>query len=82
MFNLRYTYLYNIIERIFGIVKHQFQIFDKALEYLQTTQVDIIYAIMGLHNFIKIYLGHKEDIYNTFINILDNTEIDNKRGTQ
>ncbi len=35
---------------------------------------------MGLHNFIKIYPGYKKDIYNTFINILDNiTENSNRK---
>lgn len=81
MFNLCYACLYNIIKQIFGVVKYQFQIFDKALEYLQTNQIDIVYAVMGLYNFIKI-LGHKKDIYNTLINIFNNTKAKNEEKTQ
>lgn len=82
MFNLRYACLRNVIERIFGVVKRRFQIFHKAPEYSQTTQVDFFYAVMWLHNFIKIHLGHEEDIYNAPMNIPDNTEVDNEGGTQ
>lgn len=37
---------------------------------------------MGLHTFTRIYLGHEKDIYNTPVNIPDNTEGDNEGGTQ
>ena len=82
MFNLRHACLRNVIERISGVVKRRFQIFDKALEYSQTTQVDIVYAVMGLHNFIKIHSSHKKDIYNTPMDIPDNTESNNEGRTQ
>lgn len=82
LFNLRYACLRNVIERIFGVVKRRFQIFDKAPEYSETTQVDIVYAVMGLHNFIKIRPDHEEDIYNAPMDIPDNTEADNEGGTQ
>lgn len=82
LFNLRYACLHNVIERIFGVVNRRFQIFDKAPEYSQTTQVDIVYSVMGLHNFIKIHPGHEEDIYNASVDIPDNTEKDNEEGTQ
>ncbi len=64
------------------VVKRQFQIFNQALEYSQTTQIDIVYAIIWLHNFIKIYSGYEENIYNAPINIPDNTVRDSERGTQ
>lgn len=64
------------------MVKCQFQIFDKALEYSQTTQVKIIYAVIRLHNFIKIHFGYEEDIYKALVNISNNTEVDSKGGTQ
>ena len=53
------------------MVKRQFQIFDKAPGYSQATQIDIVYAAMGLHNFIKSHPGNEEDIYYTPINISD-----------
>ena len=82
LFNLHHACLRNVIERIFGVVNRRFQIFDKAPEYSQTTQVDIVYSVMGLHNFIKIHPGHEEDIYNASVDIPDNTEKDNEEGTQ
>lgn len=71
LFNLRHACLRNIIEQIFGVVKRRFQIFDKAPEYSQATQIDIVYAAMGLHNFIKSHPGNEEDIYYTPTDIPD-----------
>lgn len=53
------------------MVKWQFQIFDKVPEYLQAIPIDIVYAPIGLHNFIKSYLENEEDIYYTPTDILD-----------
>lgn len=78
LFNLYYTYLYNVIEQIFGIVKRQFLILNKALGYLQIPKFDIVYVIIRLYNFIKIYLGYEEDIYNVLVDIPDNTKIENE----
>lgn len=58
------------------MVKRRFQIFDKAPESSQATQVDIIYAVMGLHNFIKSHPGNEEDIYYTPIDIPDDAGSD------
>lgn len=81
LFNLRHACLHNVIERIFGVVKRRFQIFDKAPEYSQTTQVDIVYAAMDLHNFIKAHPGIEEDIYHILIDIPDDAGADNGGGT-
>lgn len=53
LFNLRHAQLRNIIERIFSVFKRRFQIFGKAPEYPFKTQVKLIYALAGLHNFIR-----------------------------
>lgn len=82
LFNLRHASLRNDIEWIFGVVKRRFRIFDKAPEYSQTTQVDIVYAVLGLHNFIKIHPGNEEDIYYVPMEIPDDAEIDKGGGTQ
>lgn len=76
LFNLRHACLRNIIKRIFGVVKRRFQIFYKAPEYSQATQVDIVYAAMGLHNFIKMHPGNEEDIYSAPVDIPHNTRSD------
>ena len=53
LFNLRHAQLRNIIERIFGVFKRRFQIFGKAPGYPFKTQVKLVYALAGLHNFIR-----------------------------
>lgn len=58
------------------MVKRRFQIFDKAPEYSQATQIDIVYAAMGLHNFIKVHPGNEEDIYSAPIDIPDDAGSD------
>lgn len=63
------------------MVKRQFQIFDKTPEYSQTTQVDIVYIVMGLHNYIKAHPGIEKDIYHILIDIPDNAGADNGGGT-
>lgn len=74
LFNLQYsTYLKNIIKCIFGIVKQQFQIFDKISKYLQATQIYIVDTTIGLYNFIKINSRNKKSIYFVLDNILNNT---------
>lgn len=52
LFNLRHAQLRNVIERIFGVFKRRFAIFDKAPEYPFSTQVKLVYTLAGLHNFI------------------------------
>ena len=53
LFNLRYTFLRNVIKRIFGIVKKKFRIFDKTPEYSPQNQVLFILALTELHNYIR-----------------------------
>lgn len=38
--------------------------------------MDIIYVVIGLYNFIKVYLKNKEDIYSVSGDILDNNRDD------
>lgn len=42
----------------------------------------IIYAVIGLHNFIKIHQGYEKDIYNAPMDNPDNTKVENKGRTQ
>jgi hypothetical protein len=56
LFNLRHSSLCNVIERIFGVLKRQWQILGgKGYEYSIDTQVDLFYALIGLYNFGKDY---------------------------
>jgi hypothetical protein len=54
LFNLRHSSLRNVIERIFGVLKRQWQILGgKGCEYSIDTQVDLFCALIGLYNFGK-----------------------------
>jgi len=54
LFNLRHAQLRNEIERIFGVTKGRFPILERAYEILDMdVQVKIVYALTGLHNFIR-----------------------------
>ncbi len=55
LLNLRHASLRNVIERTFGVVKKRFPILNYMREYNFDTQIDIVYACMALHNFIRIY---------------------------
>lgn len=43
---------------------------------MQITQIDIVYAAIGLHNFIKLHPENEEDIYYISIDILDDIRND------
>jgi hypothetical protein len=54
LFNLRHASLRNAIERIFGVLKRQWQILGgKGCEYSIDTQRDLFCALVGLYNFCK-----------------------------
>jgi hypothetical protein len=55
LFNLRHTQAQNVVERIFGVVKRQFQLLVAAPEYDLATQAKMVPAICILHNFICIH---------------------------
>ena len=52
LFNLRHSSLRNVVKRIFGVLKRQWQILGgKGCEYSINTQVDLFCALVGLYNF-------------------------------
>ncbi|XP_026415890.1 uncharacterized protein LOC113311265 [Papaver somniferum] len=53
LFNLRHASLRNIVERIFGIFKSHFTIFESAPPFPYETQAHIVLACVGLHNFLR-----------------------------
>jgi len=56
LFNLQHSSLRNVIERIFGVLKRQWQILSgKGCEYSIETQIDLFCALIGLYNFGKQY---------------------------
>jgi hypothetical protein len=74
LFNLRHASLWNIIERIFGVVKRKYQILQQPAEYSIETQTRIILACLGLHNWVRSIEGEKADFWldtekSTFIDI-------------
>ena len=55
LFNLCHSSLCNAIKRIFGILKQQFKCLATALEYIFDIQVKLIFALIALYNFIRLY---------------------------
>lgn len=53
LFNLRHSSLRNAVERIFGVTKRRFQIFNSPPEYTLEIQVPLVFAVSALHNFIR-----------------------------
>lgn len=53
LFNLRYSSLRNVVERVFSILKNRFHILEKRPRYDKETQVRLVYALVALYNFIR-----------------------------
>jgi DDE superfamily endonuclease len=54
LFNLRHSSLRVTVERTFGVLKNRFHILNKARDgFSLITQVKIVYALTGLHNFLN-----------------------------
>lgn len=52
LFNLRHSSLRNVVERVFGVLKNRFHILEKRAKYSMHTQIQLVYALVALHNFI------------------------------
>ena len=52
LFNLRHALACNVIEWIFGVLKHKFQILQLVLEYSIDIQTQIPVALAAIYNFI------------------------------
>jgi hypothetical protein len=54
LFNLRHSSLRVTVERTFGVLKNRFRILNSAHDgFSIKTQVKIVYALTGLHNFLN-----------------------------
>jgi len=53
LFNLHHSSARNVIERIFGVMKHRFRILLLAPEYSLEIQARIPAALAAIHNFIR-----------------------------
>jgi hypothetical protein len=53
LFNLCHAQARNVIERIFGVVKHCIKILVVPAEYSMHIQAHILAALMAVHNFIR-----------------------------
>jgi len=55
LFNLRYAALRNVVKRAIGVFKNRFRYFKAGRRSLPlSTQVDVVYALATVHNFINI----------------------------
>ncbi len=51
------------MEQIFGVDKWRFKIMSTPSEYSLKTQINLIFALTGLHNFIKDHLLKDTDYF-------------------
>jgi len=55
LYNLRHIALRNVVERTIGVFKHYFRYFKASRRSLPlSTQVDIVYTLAAVYNFINI----------------------------
>jgi hypothetical protein len=57
LFSLRHAFLRNVVERIFKILKRRFRILRSAPEYPMRSQVNLIYVLTAIHNYIRKEAG-------------------------
>lgn len=55
LFNLCHSSVWNVIEKIFVVIKRQFQILETSIEFTIEVKVKIILAVTGLYNFIQLH---------------------------
>lgn len=72
---MRHASARNVVERIFGVVKHRWSILTKAPHYDMQTQSKIPSALIALHNFI---LDHDETDLDRWLG--QDEALDNLRG--
>ncbi|KAI9911772.1 hypothetical protein PsorP6_008750 [Peronosclerospora sorghi] len=60
LFNLRHSSLRNAVERIFGVLKKRLPVVVKGCQYPVKTQVQLVYALTAIHNFIIKHSGEYE----------------------
>lgn len=53
LFNLRHASLRNVVERLFGVFKSRFTIFNSKPPFSYQVQAEIVTACAGLHNFLR-----------------------------
>lgn len=63
LFNLWHSSFCNVIEQVFGVLKKRFPILKVAAEFFLLNQVEIVYALTALHNFICVYSGKEKNIF-------------------
>ena len=79
LFNLRHAALRNIIERIFGVMKHRWRLLQFPAEYNMDIQACIPTALCALHNFMRRY--DPDEIFNPdFLDGYENEEGVNADG--
>ena len=61
LFNLQHASAQNVIECIFGVLKHKFCILCMATEYDMSLQAQIPVALATVHNFIQEHEPEEED---------------------
>jgi hypothetical protein len=62
LFNFRHAQLRNVIERIFGVMKKHFRVLLLPQEYPIEVQVQLVSALVVMHNFIRVFDPRDEEL--------------------
>ncbi|XP_011627341.1 uncharacterized protein LOC105421508 [Amborella trichopoda] len=66
LFNLRHSSLWNVIERVFSVLKKRFPLLKVATPYPYETQVKIVVAACTVHNHIQTITGGDDWLYEEY----------------
>jgi hypothetical protein len=77
LYNLRHSSARNVVERVFGVIKHRWTILTRPPHYDMNVQAKIPSALVALHNFI---LEHDEADLDRWI--IDEQAQDNSPGAR
>ncbi|KAF7322355.1 putative transposase [Mycena chlorophos] len=75
LYNLRHASARNVVERIFGVIKHRWTILQRPLHYKMEVQAQIPSALVAVHNFIMEHDNADLDRW-----IIDEQAADGMRG--
>jgi hypothetical protein len=76
LFNLRHAQLRTRVEQILGLLKRKWKIIrTSAPEYTFHMQIELIYALTGLHNFMRLSGRSLEDYWACQLEALDEDEL-------
>ena len=60
LFNLRHSFLHNVVEHTFRVVKKRFGILSNMTNYSFKFQIRLVLSCFMIHNFIRMHQGYED----------------------